>query len=109
MSVVEELLREAADTAGATIVEATFHHFAPQGVSGVLVIAESHIAAHTWPEYGYAAIDCFTCGQSEILERIAMLIAKGFRASNCSRRLLARGPLSSEADFCDATDLSGKC
>lgn len=61
---VEELLKEAALEAKATIVESVFHLFNPHGVSGVVVIAESHLAIHTWPEYGYAAIDIFTCGSA---------------------------------------------
>jgi S-adenosylmethionine decarboxylase proenzyme len=59
---VEQLMKEAALEAKATIVESVFHMFNPFGVSGVVVIAESHLAIHTWPEYGYAAIDIFTCG-----------------------------------------------
>jgi S-adenosylmethionine decarboxylase proenzyme len=55
-------MREAARLAGATIVTEAFHLFNPHGVSGVVVIAESHLAIHTWPEYGYAAVDLFTCG-----------------------------------------------
>lgn len=54
----------AAEKAGATIVTQAFHHFSPHGVSGTVVIAESHLAIHTWPEYGYAAVDLFTCGES---------------------------------------------
>jgi len=53
---------EAASRCGATVLESSFHYFSPQGVSGVVVIAESHIAIHTWPEYRYAAVDIFTCG-----------------------------------------------
>jgi len=52
----------AARATGATVVGELFHHFSPHGVSGVVVIAESHLAIHTWPEYGYAAVDLFTCG-----------------------------------------------
>jgi S-adenosylmethionine decarboxylase proenzyme len=63
-SLIERVMCEAADVAGATIVTKTFHHFSPYGVSGVVVIAESHLAIHTWPEYGYAAVDLFTCGES---------------------------------------------
>jgi len=48
--------------AKSTIINSTFHHFSPWGVSGVIIIAESNISVHTWPEYGYAAIDVFTCG-----------------------------------------------
>lgn len=59
---IEAAMRRAADAAGATVVAAVFHRFAPQGVSGVLVIEESHLSIHTWPETGYAAVDFYTCG-----------------------------------------------
>lgn len=59
---IEEIMTKAAEKAGATIVQKVFHLFNPHGVSGVVVIAESHLAIHTWPEYGYAAVDVFTCG-----------------------------------------------
>ena len=59
---LEKSLTEAVHRAGATIVNCTFHRYNPQGVSGVVVIAESHMSIHTWPEYGYAAVDFFTCG-----------------------------------------------
>lgn len=62
VALVEQYLQEAALEAKATIVETVFHLFSPYGVSGVVVISESHLAIHTWPEYGYAAIDIFTCG-----------------------------------------------
>lgn len=61
---VEAYMKRAAIECGATIVSSTFHTFNPHGVSGVVVIAESHLAVHTWPEYGYAAIDIFTCGET---------------------------------------------
>lgn len=60
--ILEQALTGAVRKAGATIVSATFHRYNPQGVSGVVVIAESHMSIHTWPEYGYAAVDFFTCG-----------------------------------------------
>lgn len=64
ISLIEKVMTDAALVAGATIVQKNFHHFSPYGVSGVVVIAESHLAIHTWPEYGYAAVDLFTCGES---------------------------------------------
>ncbi|MGJ8655190.1 MAG: adenosylmethionine decarboxylase [Akkermansiaceae bacterium] len=67
---LETLLHKAATDAGATIVETTLHEFNPHGLSGVIVIAESHIAIHTWPEHQYAAIDVFTCGDNVIAEKI---------------------------------------
>ncbi|MBC7341565.1 MAG: S-adenosylmethionine decarboxylase proenzyme [Clostridia bacterium] len=59
---VEQAMVNAALAAGAEIREVVFHEFSPQGVSGVVVISESHLAIHTWPELGYAAVDVFTCG-----------------------------------------------
>jgi S-adenosylmethionine decarboxylase len=61
---VEQYMKRAAIECGATIVNSVFHIFNPHGVSGVVVIAESHLAIHTWPEYSYAAVDVFTCGDS---------------------------------------------
>jgi len=60
---IERDMVGAAQKAGATVINSTFHHFSPYGVSGVVVIQESHLAIHTWPEYGYAAVDLFTCGE----------------------------------------------
>lgn len=53
---------KAAELSGATVINNTFHHFSPFGVSGVVVISESHLSIHTWPEYKFAAVDLFTCG-----------------------------------------------
>jgi len=62
VEIIREAMTNAAEMAGATIVSDTFHHFSPYGVSGVVVIAESHLAIHTWPEHKFAAVDLFTCG-----------------------------------------------
>lgn len=64
VTVIEKSMVEAAQIAGATVINSTFHHFSPYGVSGVVVIQESHLAIHTWPEYRYAAVDLFTCGDT---------------------------------------------
>lgn len=61
---IERTMVDAALEAGAEIREVAFHKFSPQGVSGVVVISESHLAIHTWPELGYAAVDVFTCGDT---------------------------------------------
>lgn len=60
---IEESMKDAARACGATIVQSCFHRFNPYGVSGVVVIAESHLAIHTWPEFGYASVDLYTCGE----------------------------------------------
>lgn len=59
---IESILRQAALAARATIVAATFHRFSPKGVSGVVLLEESHLSIHTWPDHGYAAVDFYTCG-----------------------------------------------
>jgi S-adenosylmethionine decarboxylase len=59
---LEKVMKEAARLSGATVVDAVFHRYNPQGLSGLVIIAESHLSIHTWPEYNYAAVDCFTCG-----------------------------------------------
>ena len=62
-SLIDAALRDAAVRAGATILHSHFHHFTPNGgVSGVVVLAESHISIHTWPERNFAAVDIFMCG-----------------------------------------------
>lgn len=61
---IEKAMEEAAVKCGATVLEKKFHMFSPYGVSGVVIISESHLAIHTWPEFGYAAVDLFTCGDT---------------------------------------------
>lgn len=65
---LENALVSAAMEAGATVIDKSFHQFAPQGVSGVVLIAESHLSLHTWPEHAYAAVDIFTCGTTVKIE-----------------------------------------
>lgn len=59
---VENEMNTGAIISGATVVQSGFHRFLPHGVSGVVIVSESHITIHTWPEFGYAAVDVFTCG-----------------------------------------------
>ncbi|WP_394699450.1 adenosylmethionine decarboxylase [uncultured Desulfobacter sp.] len=66
---VEKVLLSAALESGATIISSSFHQFEPQGVSGVVIIAESHFTVHAWPEYDYAAVDIFTCADNIDLDK----------------------------------------
>ncbi|AAO35877.1 S-adenosylmethionine decarboxylase proenzyme [Clostridium tetani] len=59
---IERIMVDSALKSGAEVREVAFHKFSPQGVSGVVIISESHLTIHTWPELGYAAVDVFTCG-----------------------------------------------
>ena len=90
---LEEVLSDAARIAGATIVSQVFHHFNPQGVSGVVVISESHLTIHTWPEYGYASLDLYTCGNSTDSDKAFQYIRGKIGAQHTSTVELRRGNL----------------
>jgi S-adenosylmethionine decarboxylase len=84
-------MMEAALEAGAEVKETVFHQFSPQGVSGVVVISESHLAIHTWPEFGYAAVDIFTCGQTVNPWVSCNYLKQKFAARNMTAREIKRG------------------
>lgn len=90
---VEETLIQAVNLSNATIVKPVFHHFAPHGVSGVVVIAESHFTIHTWPEYGYCALDIFTCGDQIDSDASLRFLKQAFQAHNMSVMEVQRGML----------------
>ncbi len=94
---VKDTMMEAARAVGATIIGESFHQFDPIGVTGVVAIAESHLCIHTWPEYGYAAVDIFTCGQTFEPREAAQLLIDGFQAQDHSITELQRGVLSQMA------------
>jgi S-adenosylmethionine decarboxylase len=90
VSAIERAMKRAAEAAGANVVTSTFHRFAPQGVSGVVVIEESHLSIHTWPECGYAAVDFYTCGDCEP-ERAHELLAESLSAARSEVMQVHRG------------------
>ena len=89
---VTSAMLQAAEASGATIVTHSFHHFSPHGVSGAVIIAESHLAIHTWPEHGFAAVDFFSCGDVNMDRGLALLKA-AFGAAAETRLVIERGPL----------------
>jgi S-adenosylmethionine decarboxylase len=89
---VTSAMLRAAEASGATIVTHSFHHFSPHGVSGAVIIAESHLAIHTWPEHGFAAVDFFSCGGVDMDRGLAVLKI-AFGATGETRLELERGPL----------------
>lgn len=93
---VRNALVSAAREAKATIIDVSFHEFNPFGISGVVVIAESHLTIHTWPEYGYAAVDIFTCGDVIKPEMAASFLVRQFECKNPSIVEMKRGILSHE-------------
>ena len=86
----------AANEAGATVLGESFHRFNPHGISGVVILAESHLFIHTWPEYGYAAADIFTCGDSVQPEKAAKVLISKLGAKNHSIVEIQRGILDVE-------------
>ena len=96
VTMVEKLMTEAALECGATIVQKCFHMFNPYGVSGVVIIAESHLAIHTWPELGYAAVDLFTCGDKCDPKVSYEYLKKMFNSRNASYTELKRGIIDGE-------------
>ncbi|MGA7877237.1 MAG: adenosylmethionine decarboxylase [Desulfoferrobacter sp.] len=90
---VEKILIEAVELSKATIVQPVFHHFSPHGISGVVVIAESHFTIHTWPEYGYCALDIFTCGEQIDPDESLHFMKDKFQAENMSVMEIKRGTL----------------
>lgn len=98
---VEQLMRAAAEEANATVINAifidskrensNFHRFSPYGISGVVVIQESHLAIHTWPEYQYAAVDIFTCGTDVDPMRAYDYLKKRFKARKGHYQEIGRG------------------
>lgn len=93
---VRDALVSAAREAKATIIDISFHEFSPFGISGMVVIAESHLSIHTWPEYSYAAVDIFTCGDTIKPDRAASYLIKRFESKNPSVVEMKRGILSHE-------------
>jgi S-adenosylmethionine decarboxylase proenzyme len=85
-----ELMRQAAAAAGARVVAEVFHPYAPHGVTGVLVIEESHFSLHTWPESAYAAVDFYTCGSCRP-ELAVQVLERGLRASHVEVMTVHRG------------------
>jgi len=88
---VKALLCQAVRQGGGTIVKAVFHNFSPYGVSGVVVITESHVTIHTWPEHQYAAVDIFSCSKKLDHGAIRRRLQKALSATRVSGRRLARG------------------
>jgi S-adenosylmethionine decarboxylase len=87
---IQGAFRECVDVCGATLLHIHTHKFSPQGVSGVAVLAESHISVHTWPEIGYAAFDVFMCGNSQPWKAVEVLRST-FNAGEVRVKELLRG------------------
>ncbi len=96
---VTKILVTAAKEANAEVLQTAFHRFMPQGVSGVVVIAESHLSIHTWPEYGYAAMDIYTCGDNTDPWKACRYAAEKFEAKQMLTTEVRRGLLDEAGVF----------
>jgi S-adenosylmethionine decarboxylase len=90
IDLIEATLRRCVDAAGATLLHIHLHHFQPNGVSGVAVLAESHISIHTWPELGYAALDVFMCGKANP-DACIQILRDAFKATRVDVDEILRG------------------
>jgi len=93
MEYLKGVLVEVARQIGATVIKDSFYQFSPQGISGVVIIAESHISIHTWPEYNFAAVDVFTCGDVIEPRDAVKPLAEKLKAKSTSYIELKRGVL----------------
>ncbi|SFL76552.1 adenosylmethionine decarboxylase [Halanaerobium salsuginis] len=91
VKLVEEVMLKAAVKAEADVLGSFFHQFVPQGVTGVVVIAESHLTIHSWPEYKYAAVDIFSCGQRLNPLLAVDYIKASFEALSSQLQIIERG------------------
>ncbi|UCG13911.1 MAG: adenosylmethionine decarboxylase [Deltaproteobacteria bacterium] len=93
LQTLEHRLLEAVKLSGATIIQPFFHQFSPHGITGIVVVAESHFAMHTWPEYGYCAVDIFTCGEHIEAHEALDYLKKNLKAASVSVMETKRGIL----------------
>ena len=87
---VENIMVSAAQAGGLHMIGIFFHQFQPYGVSGVVIIEESHLSIHTWYEYGYAAVDVFVCGQGD-LDAVINTLVEGFESKKYYIKSFFRG------------------
>ena len=93
---VMDILHSAANDARATVIKSVSHQFDPSGVTGIAILAESHISIHTWPEEGYVAADIFTCGTNTDPELGVQSLIDGFKPEDSSSKELKRGNAQSK-------------
>ncbi|PIU18015.1 MAG: adenosylmethionine decarboxylase [Elusimicrobia bacterium CG08_land_8_20_14_0_20_44_26] len=99
VSIVQDFMNKAAREADATVLNSTFHTFQPHGVSGAVIIAESHLAIHTWSELGLASIDIYTCGAKADPWAAFKFLKKSFQAKKYTVLELKRGIFEADESF----------
>lgn len=92
---IAQTLQKAAEKTGSKVINKVLHKFRPQGVTALILLSESHISIHTWPEIGYAAVDVFTCGEKTQPEKACQFLREKLQARDYSLQIIPRGILSS--------------
>ena len=108
LAFIRKCLIETAEQIGATVVNQSFHQFSPHGISGVVIVAESHLCIHTWPEYRYASVDVFTCGESIDPKQAINLLTEKFGSKESSFLELKRGVIHGDTISCRIVENDGK-
>lgn len=98
---VEKILTESVIISGATIVKPFFHRFSPQGISGIIVVAESHFSIHTWPEHSAAAVDIFSCGEFDYIAALKFIKEQIKSASNSIVQIVRNSTEDNDKDNSD--------
>ena len=93
---VEPVLRKAAEFAKFNVLDSSFHQFEPHGVTGILLLSESHVSIHTWPEHGYAALDIFTCSTKEQAKLAYSVLKEEFKPQRVDVVEVDRGVLATQ-------------
>lgn len=94
VGLMEQVMLEAAKRSGATIVDTRFHAFSPQGVSGMVIIKESHLSIHTWPEHNFASVDIYTCGETLNFNKAIDWLKEALETQDCVEKHFERGNYS---------------
>lgn len=93
-SVIKRILEKAVSDSNLTKVQSFYHQFSPHGVTGVVLLKESHISIHTWPEFGYAAIDIFGCGDKGKVLKAYHILVNSFRPTRVHKKEVKRGMIT---------------
>jgi len=96
---IKRILIEAVKKAGNTPLKITIHKFQPQGITGIVLLAESHVAVHTWPEYNYVAIDIYTCGDKANPKKALEYLKKQFQPEKVEIKVIKRGKFNARKLF----------
>ncbi|MGM9999548.1 MAG: adenosylmethionine decarboxylase [Candidatus Bruticola sp.] len=107
LELIGQALAEAASIAGATVLNSAFYRFGNGGVSGVVIIAESHLSVHTWPEVGYAACDFYTCGKKTEPEKACAYLKEVFHSHHSEVLVIERGLQGEGKQYTYKADLNG--